>query len=225
MFCKEHQGQYPACSFCGRLIPPQQQEPGMTRGESLRCPTCRATAIETIDQARPIFTRLIQWVNAQGLVYNYLPLSLELVDRPQLAELLKGQTRPDSLGATMITMQTVNGRVTSTKVDKVAVLEGLPSIVFQGVTIHELGHVWLLVHDIKGLPSWAEEGFCEFLSYRYYTQLNTDESRYHAKSIESNPNPIYGDGFRHVRAMADAMGFRRFVEMLRSTKRLPSNGG
>lgn len=193
----------------------------MRLGESVRCPTCRANAIETIDQARPIFTRLIQWVNAQGLVYNNLPLSLELVDRPRLAELLKGQTRSDSLGATMSTIQTVNGRIMSTKVDKVAVLEGLPSIVFQGVTIHELGHVWLIVHDIKGLPSWAEEGFCEFLSHRYYTQLNTGESRYHAKSIESNPNPIYGDGFRRVRGIADAKGFRQLVETMRSTKRLP----
>src|SRR6516165_7617116 len=75
-FCTEHQGKYPACTFCGRLVPPQQQEPGMRHGESVRCPTCRANAIETIDQARPIFTRLIHWVNVQGLVYNNLPLSL-----------------------------------------------------------------------------------------------------------------------------------------------------
>jgi hypothetical protein len=221
-FCKEHQGKYPVCSFCGRLVPPQQQETGTRGSGSVRCPTCRASAIETIDQARPIFKRLIQWINAHGLVYNNLPLSLELVDRPRLSELLKGRAGTDSLGVTMSTTQTVNGRIISTKVDKVAVLEGLPSIVFQGVTIHELGHVWLIVHDIKGLPSWAEEGFCELLSYRYYTQLNTDESRYHARSIESNPNPIYGEGFRRVRAMADAKGFQRFVETLRSTKRLPS---
>jgi hypothetical protein len=195
----------------------------MRHGESVRCPTCRANAIETIDQARPIFTRLIHWVNVQGLVYNNLPLSLELVDRPRLAELLKGRAGSDSLGATMSTMQTLNGRIMSTKVDKLAILEGLPSTVFQGVTIHELGHVWLIVYDIKGLPSWAEEGFCEFLSYRYYTQLNTDESRYHAKSIESNPNPIYGEGFRRVRAIADAKGFHQFVETMRRTKRLPSS--
>src|SRR6185437_10389101 len=25
-FCKEHESQYPACAFCSRLVPPQQQE-------------------------------------------------------------------------------------------------------------------------------------------------------------------------------------------------------
>ena len=196
----------------------------MRGSESVRCPTCRASAIETIEQARPIFKHLIRWINAQGLVYNNLPLSLELVDRLRLAQLLKGRAGTagtDSLGVTMSTTHTLNGRVASTEVNGVAVLEGMPSTVFQGVTIHELGHVWLIVHDIKNLSSWAEEGFCELLSYRYYTQLNTDESRYHVRSIESNPNPVYGEGFRRVRAIADAKGFQRFVETMRSTKRVP----
>jgi hypothetical protein len=90
------------------------------------------------------------------------------------------------------------------------------------VTIHELGHVWLLVHDIKDLPVWAEEGFCELLTYRYYTQLNTEESRYYAQGIETNPNSVYGAGFRRVRAIADPIGFQRFVEAMRGKKRLPS---
>jgi hypothetical protein len=109
-----------------------------------------------------------------------------------------------------------------TEVNGVAVLEGMPALSFQGVTVHELGHVWLIVHDIKDLSLWAEEGFCELLTHRYYTQLNTEESRYHAKGIETNPNPIYGVGFRGVRSIADAMGFQRFVETMRRTKRLPS---
>jgi LIM domain/Protein DA1 len=225
-FCKEHQGKYPSCSYCGRLVPPQQQEHSMKDGESVRCPTCRVSAIETIDQARPIFTHLIHWVNNQGLMYNNLHLSLELCDRPKLAELLKGRAgtaETHSLGVTMSTTHTLNGRIVNTEVSGVAVLEGMPSTLFQGVTIHELGHVWLIVHDIKGLSSWAEEGFCELLSYRYYIQLNTDESRYHVGGIESNPSPIYGDGFRRVRAIADVLGFQRFVEMMRTTKRLPSS--
>jgi len=111
--------------------------------------------------------------------------------------------------------------VIGTEVGGVAVLEGLPSTLFQGTIIHELGHAWLIVHGVKNLPSWAEEGFCELLSYRYYTQLHTPESRYHATGIEQNPNPVYGDGFRRVRSIADAIGFQRFMEIFRTTKRLP----
>jgi hypothetical protein len=225
IFCKEHQGRYPTCAFCGRLVPPQQQEQNVERGESVRCPICRASAIETIDQARPIFSRLIQWVNSQGLVYNNLHLSLALVDRQKLMRLITGRAGTagiHSQGVTLSTTHTLNGIVTRTEVDGVAVLEGMPALSFQGVTVHELGHVWLLVHDIKDLPLWAEEGFCELLTHRYYTQLNTVESRYYAQGIEDNPIPVYGDGFQRVRAIADAIGFQRFVESMRVKKRLPS---
>ena len=100
-------------------------------------------------------------------------------------------------------------------------LQGLPAPLFQGVVVHELGHVWLVVHDIKGLPPWAEEGFCELLAYRYYSGLNTPEGRFYAAGIENNPSPVYGEGFRRVRAMADRVGFSRLVESLQTTKRLP----
>ena len=225
MFCKEHQGRYPTCAYCGRLVPPQQQEQNVERGESVRCPTCRASAIETIDQARPIFSRLIQWLNSQGLVYNNLHLSLELVDRQKLMRLITGRAGTagiHSQGVTLSTTHTLNGNVTRTEVDGIAVLEGMPALSFQGVTVHELGHVWLLVHDVKDLPLWAEEGFCELLTHRYYTQLNTVESRYYALGIENNPNQVYGAGYQRVSAIADAIGFQRFVETLQTIKRLPS---
>ena len=220
-YCKEHPKQYPACSFCGRLVPPQQQEQGVSSSGSVRCPACRASAIENVEQARPVFSQLIRWVNSQGLMYNNLHLTLELCDRPKLAKLLKVHAETHALGVTTGETHTLNGRVTRTEVSGVAILEGLPTTLFQGTTIHELGHVWLIVHGVKGLPSWAEEGFCELLSYRYYTQLNTPESRYYAKGIEQNPNPVYGEGFRRVRAVADYMGFQRFVETMQRTKRLP----
>jgi len=225
MFCKEHQGRYPTCAYCGRLVPPQQQEQRVESGEGVRCPICRASAIETIDQARPIFSRLIQWVNSQGLVYNNLHLSLELVDRQKLGRLITGRVGTagiHSQGVTLSTTHTLNGNVTRTEVNGVAVLESMPTLSFQGVTVHELGHVWLIVHDVKDLPLWAEEGFCELLTHRYYTQLNTKESRYYAQNVETNPNSVYGAGFRRVRAIVDPMGFQRFVEVLQKTKRLPT---
>ena len=218
-FCKEHQGQYPSCSFCGRLVPPQQQE---ARGEMVRCPVCRATAIETVAEARPLYSQAIQWVSSQGLRYNSLPLSLELCDRAKLAELLREASQTHSLGATTSKTYTQNGHVVRNEVSGIAVLQGLPAALFQGVTVHELGHVWLIVQGIEHLPGWAEEGFCELLSYRYYHEINTPESRYHALNIEQNADPVYGEGFRRVRALAEALGFPRFIEGLRTTKRLPS---
>lgn len=220
-YCKEHEGRYPKCAFCGRLVPPLQQERGAKEGERVRCPICRKSAVESLPQARTLFRGLMQRLNAQGLQYNNIPLQVELVDRATLAQLLNGRSGVDALGVTTHSTHMQNGQVMRTEVNGIAVLRGLPSILFLGVCVHELGHAWLALQSIQGLSAWAEEGFCELLSYRFYKEQNDDESRYQATAIEKNPDPVYGEGFRRVRAIADRMGFQKFVEMLKTTKRLP----
>src|SRR2546421_3302506 len=78
-YCKEHQNEYPKCAFCGRLVSPQQQEPGVKGSERVRCPVCRASAVEAPAQARTLFRGLMQRLNAHGLQYNNLQLQVELV--------------------------------------------------------------------------------------------------------------------------------------------------
>ena len=220
-YCKVHQGQYPTCMYCGRMVPPSLQEaPG--QHDAMRCPICRKSAIETAEEAQPLFKQLKQWVGSQGLRYNNLRLSLELCDRRKMASYLQGRTEPHALGATVSSTYTQQGRVVRTEVDTVVVLRGLPAIEFCGVVAHELGHVWLTVHGIQKLPAWAEEGFCELLAYRYYSDISTDEGRYHTERITRNPDPVYGEGFRRIRAMVDKVGFERFIDLLRTTKRLPA---
>ncbi|GCE25542.1 hypothetical protein KDA_10260 [Dictyobacter alpinus] len=217
-FCREHEKQFAHCAYCGRLVSPEQQESG---AQAVRCPICRSTAIETSSEAKPLFSHVIRWMNAQGLMYNNLKLSLDLCGRAHLADLLREGNVGHSLGATTSAMYTQNGRLVRTEINGIAVLQGLPAILFQGVTVHELGHVWLIVAGAHDLPPWAEEGFCELLSYRYYVEANTPESRYHSTSKERNPDPIYGEGFRRMRQLSDRVGFPRLIESLRTTGNLP----
>jgi LIM domain/Protein DA1 len=221
-YCKKHQQEYPACEFCGRLIPPAQQERGMDKLNSTCCPVCRSRAIEITEQVKTAFAEVKRWVGSQGLSYNNLPLSIRLCDRDYLAKFARARGQPHMLGVTMSTAHTLNGKETRTDIEGIAVLKGLPTPLFDGVVAHELGHVWLIVHDVKGLPSWAEEGFCELLSYRYYTRLSTLESRYHSESIEKNPDPVYGEGFRRVQAIADRVGFANLLATLQKSGRLPA---
>lgn len=227
-FCKRHKQEFPACEFCGRLIPPAQQERGDPRAlQSERCPVCRSRAIESMSQARPLFDEVARWARTQLPDFNNASLKLELCDRATLARYMQGKggvhgSEPHTLGVTLSTTHTLNGREVRTEVNGIAVLQGLPVPLFQGTLAHELGHAWLVMQGIKGLPPWAEEGFCEVLAFRYYTHLNTPESRYYAESIERNPHPIYGEGFRRVRATMDRMGFVNYVTTLRATKRPPA---
>lgn len=220
-FCARHEQEYPTCEFCSRLIPPAQQEHSAGKLNSVRCPVCRVRAIETSEQARAAFAGVKRWVGSQGLTFNNLPLSLRLCDRDFLAKYGRALSQPHMLGVTLSTTQSMNGRERRTDIDGVAVLQDLPTPLFEGVVTHELGHVWLIVQAIKGLPTWAEEGFCELLAYRYHMQLNTPESRYHAENIANNPDPVYGEGFRGVRAIADRLGFQHLLETLRATKKMP----
>jgi hypothetical protein len=218
-FCKEHEQHYPHCSFCGRLATSHGQELGIER---VRCSVCQDNAIETAEEARPLFRQLIRWVSGQGLRYNNLRLNLELCESAKLARHLQESGPTRSLGATMGSVtRNQDGQVVLSSITGVAVLQGLPSTLFQGVTIHELGHVWLMVQGVLSLPLWAEEGFCELLAHRYYTEIDTLESRYHATSIELRTNPIYGEGFRRIRILADTTGFQRFITVLQTRKTLP----
>lgn len=219
-YCPEHQEQYPRCSFCSRLIPPEQQTRGWNAYGSLRCSACRSNAIEVVEQAQPLFQQCKQWIGQQGFRFNQLPLRLDLHDRATLMGMLQNRGINHPLGVTL-SMQTQHGYVHSSHVEGVAVLQGLPATLFAGVVLHELGHVWLTVHRIENLPLWAEEGFCQLLSHRYYSSLGTPEALYHAHSLEHESDPVYGEGFRSIRALAEKMGFQRLVETLQTTKRLP----
>jgi len=213
-YCPEHQKQYPGCAFCGRLIPPEQQTQGWNGYGVTRCTVCRLSAIEAVEQAQPLFQECKRWLARQGFRFNQLPLHLELHDRPTLLKLLQGRSVNHPLGVTLTSRQIRNGYLSSSHIEGVAVLQGMPPTLFAGVVLHELGHVWLTVHRIEQLPSWAEEGFCQLLSYRYYTGLHTPEARYHAERLEKESDPVYGEGFRAMRARAEKMGFERFIEML-----------
>ena len=220
-FCPEHSKQYPVCRYCGRLIPPHQQEHILINSCGyVRCPVCRTIAIETQEQAQPIFSLLAQWVNSQGLRYNNLPLCIEVIDTTRLSEYMGQIKDANSLGATRV-QKAISTFGTKVTVSGIAILKGLPSTLFHGVTVHELGHAWIAVHGITGLEKWAEEGFCQLLTHRLLGQIATVESKYHTIAIERNNDPVYGEGFRRVRAVAENVGFQHMVNFLLTSKRLP----
>jgi hypothetical protein len=220
-YCTHHQEQYPRCSFCSRLIPPAQQTAGWNVYGSERCAVCRSTAIDAIEQALPHFQQCKRWIAGWGFRFHQLPLRLELHDRTSLLEMLHGRAVNHPLGVTLSSRRVQQGYAFASNIDGVAVLQGMPAMLFSGVVLHELGHVWLTVHGIESLPPGDEEGFCQLISYTYYTSLDTPEARFRASSLETESDPIYGDGFRRVRALAEHRGFGQFVEALRVGRRLP----
>jgi hypothetical protein len=100
-------------------------------------------------------------------------------------------------------------------------LQGLPLPLFQGVFVHELGHVWLVQHGIVNLPIMDEEGFCELLSHRHYLEMGSQADLFYAERIAKNGNPIYGDGFRKLKKLEERVGFAQIIKPLLRKKKLP----
>jgi hypothetical protein len=227
-FCARHRQEYPACDFCGRLIPPSQQERGDPLAiQSKRCAVCRSRAIESWPSARPLYEEVTNWVKAQLPGFPAATFKLELCDRATLNRYIStiGMSPGGEIhtsGVTRSTQHFINGREVGTEVDGIAVLRGLPTPLFQGVLAHELGHAWLITQGITGLAPWLEEGLCEMLAHRYYSHLSTPEGRYYAQNIEQNPNPIYGEGFRKLRTTINRVGFLNYVTQLRANKHPPA---
>ncbi len=189
----------------------------------VRCDVCAASSVETIRQAIPLFADVVRWTKNQGIVAG-IELGVELCGRDRLVQLLH---RPDHgiLGATLHTTYFNNARPIRNEIKGVGILKGLPKALFQGVAAHELGHVWLAVHDVLAIPDWAQEGFCNLLSFRLHQQLGTQEDRFQMRSLERNPDPVYGEGFRRVRDMANRIGFENLIRSLRSHYTLPGFNG
>lgn len=219
-FCPEHKNKYPACRYCGRLIPPQDQEPIEKHNGIARCGICQHSAVESLPRAQPLFTMIFQWISRQGLMFDGARVRLGLYDLEELKTFHQTETNiSKTLGTTKINTILQNGSVVNREIS-IAILRGLPSTLFQGVAVHELGHAWLTIQGIVDLPEWAEEGFCELLCHRYYLHYKTVESSFYAQQIESANDSVYGDGFRRIKALVDTQGFRALISSLYFAKRL-----
>lgn len=208
------------CSHCGRAVPADQVSEGMGAG-MLTCAVCRANAIHSLSNAQPIFSLVVQWMNGQGLMYEGAAVRLGIYSWPDLVAHAGKSLMPGTLGTTHVQIVR-SGRTTTSRDINVAVLKGLPSTHFQGVAVHEMAHAWLAIHDIIAMPSWASEGFCEFLTYRYYVTVPSQESKVYAQRMEANPDPDYGGGMRRVRDIVASRGWLAVRDALLATKQMPS---
>ena len=152
------------------------------------------------------------------MIFRKKTFRLEVLDR---ADFLSRNGRRDPLGLTSSTHYTRNGKLDRIEVNSVAILQGLPHALFEGVCVHELGHVWLAQHKVVTLPQVNEEGFCELLAYRHYTKINSKSDQYYARRIAENPDPVYGGGFRKLQKLEKRVGFAQIIKSLQRKKRLP----
>ena len=194
------------------------------------CPRCRAAAITDPDEAERIFRTVRSAMKSGlGLATNHR-IAFSLVDRPTLHREAQGiSDSPNELGLFVhnIKYRTVErrnsrGRVLSRKTETTSekfdiyALDFLPREVLEYVCAHELGHDWQAAHYPKIGDPAVKEGFAEYVGWRY----NRMRGRHRLnRRIETNPDPVYGEGFRRIRRIADREGFEGVCRYLESQNR------
>lgn len=218
-YCEHHADELIPCNFCGRLVRDATKRDRRRSVEKISCDVCASTAIERSDQAKELAPDLIDWLGQQGVSLTKTKFKIEVVDRAEFLSRKGG--RHDPLGLTSSTKFSVNNRFDHAKIDGVAFLTGMPTTLFKGVCVHELGHVWLLQRGVVELPIVEEEGFCELLSYRHYIASGGHADLFYARNIERNRDAVYGTGFRQLKALEERVGFAQIVKSLKRKKKLP----
>lgn len=218
-FCTHHSKELAGCAYCGRLVPHATKRTRRRSIEDISCDICASTAIDSLVQGRLLFDGLIDWVERQGLRFRQKSFRLEILDRADFLEREGG--RRDPLGLTSSKRYMRNKRVESVELTGVAILRGLPHPLFEGVCVHELGHVWLLQQNILHLPQMEEEGFCELISHRHYVEIGSKPDLFYAERIAKNNSPVYGDGFRKLKRLEERVGLEQIIKSLLRKKKLP----
>lgn len=214
--CAAHENEYQRCSSCLRLMSAELSG-GRRKLQDGRCicGECFQRSIFTKVEAKPWIEAAAAWLYVKGFKFKDLALNFDLVG---LKSLQQGISNSGGLIQGKIIKEIVG---TNRRVKCVLVLYGLPSLLMQGVFIHELAHAWLFLEKIDGISLETEEGFCNALSYAFYKDANSQEAKAYMKVIEENSDKIYGDGFRMVRDAIKQHGANKVIESLKNFKSIP----
>ena len=199
---------YTGCLACGSAT--ERSALRWLAGGVELCPDCATQAVGARQAAR-IYAEGVRWAAAIGLLARSSQAPpLRLVSRWGLTPSLRGTC----LGLTE--WSTSAGAVA---VREIRIARGLPSVLFEGTVAHELAHAFLAANRVDGPPRHVE-GFCELAAYHRLDALGGKVAEARRDTMRSNPDRVYGDGFREAMRRAERRTLRDVVESVRQSRRL-----
>ncbi len=207
-----------SCVFCTR--PHVDAAPAGWRpfsGSFMRCPTCLVEAVETQQEAR---------IHLPSVRSQMAEIGVELAERVRVqivspAEINGAVGTPTSGVLLGLTDQWTGGgkRV---RVAGIRIVAGLPPAYFGRAVAHEIGHAWLAQrgHAWTATPA-IEEGLCELFAYAWLKRRRTPDAEALRSRLRTNPDPVYGGGFREVHGAVQRHGIAAVLSELLNTGRLP----
>ena len=223
-------GSFLACPEC--MKNPRCFVCGVPRGDAtlddgrVICRRCRADAVTDPDEAERCF-RMVRRELRSGLgIFTDHRIEFSLTDRKELHRLAgdtSDSTRELGLFVHRVHRRTTerrrpDGRMISRKTEKISesfgiyALDHLTREFLEYVCAHELGHDWQVANYPNITDRSVREGFAEYVGWLYNRRHGRRQLN---RRIEKNADPVYGAGFRKIKAIADREGFagvRRYLE-------------
>jgi len=228
-----HLNEYPSCYSCDRLISSENcnshvHKEGGTQINDSRwvCNICIAESglIYFESDAEELLDLVLTNSNDLGVnipkIYN-----LNLIYENELSKIRnkvmrQGEKNPALMSLTLRQKSFANYIKSSTDC-QIYILAGLEKHFFINCLAHELMHVWIAVNIGYEMASIYEEGLCNYLSFKILEKLNYHSYKaFNIHKIQRNKDPIYGTGFKKIKALADELG--DFSEMLKFIKYNPN---
>jgi Protein DA1 len=183
------------CVLCAR--PRSENSAGWSQFTigTTRCPTCAGNAVETQQQARAHIPLIRREMSAAGIE---LPtrVRVELRDPDALG---LGAPRAGSGMCLGITRTVEWSRDGACEVIGIEIARGLTPVHFGQTVAHEIGHAWLAQRGAKDLEHKLAEGVCELFAGAWLKRRGGSFASALRDSLLTNPDPVYGGGYRMVR--------------------------
>ncbi|XP_026442186.1 protein DA1-related 1-like [Papaver somniferum] len=125
-------------------------------------------------------------------------------------------------------------------VTSICVLFGYPRMLCGQILAHEMMHAWMRQNGYPHtLPLEVEEGMANVMAYRWLeaesvagngggrsskrkrSSFEKELGKYFIESMMSNPDPVYGDGFRTALRAVDRHGLKPTLQHIKKYGRLP----
>lgn len=186
------------CESCGRIV---------RRGQRL-CLECQGSRVSSADKLRPqfVYSEVKSRLSAIGMILPKETVDISIANRSELNRLATHKS--DQLTGLTISIGTPFGMR-----HNIYMLDEMPTSRYKETLAHECGHVWLNDrHSVLNRQSIQEvEGFCNLVAYKVLLFDRTKEAEIVRKTMLSNPDPIYGEGFRIMKHRAEQMGWNRML--------------
>ncbi|MBP2681330.1 MAG: hypothetical protein H6Q78_1193 [Candidatus Krumholzibacteriota bacterium] len=203
------------CDFCQRFIVGGLAD-GMKRlhdGRSL-CAKCAPSSVTNIREARSILVDAAEKLRSVGVGVDPGSIQLSLVGEEELARIADSRSN-DTRGFTEYWVnKSLFGKVTAETV-KIYLLFGMPRVQMASTAAHELMHVWQFRKGRLDQDAAVSEGSCNFASYLVLRKLGEPEAEFVIDGMLRDPDPVYGEGFRRVKAYTEEKGVAPWLRLLK----------